>query len=107
MGGPSCTTPGNPVLDESNCKASPEPSPEPNPSTCAAPDWKGDGWCNLENNNAGCDYDGGDCCKATCVDADWGPSCTTPNNPILDESNCKASPGSSTTPTSTPISEPT
>ena len=22
----------------------------------------GDGFCNLENNNAGCDYDGGDCC---------------------------------------------
>lgn len=27
-----------------------------------------DGWCDDENNNQGCDYDGGDCCECTCVD---------------------------------------
>ncbi|CAN0528891.1 unnamed protein product, partial [Scytosiphon promiscuus] len=26
----------------------------------------GDGFCNSENNNASCDYDGGDCCGCTC-----------------------------------------
>ena len=29
---------------------------------CAVPEWKGDNYCDDENNNAGCDYDGGDCC---------------------------------------------
>ena len=27
----------------------------------------GDGWCNLENNNKECLYDGGDCCMCTCT----------------------------------------
>ncbi|CAM9139733.1 unnamed protein product, partial [Ectocarpus sp. 12 AP-2014] len=35
----------------------------------------GDGWCNEENNNEACGYDGGDCCECTCVapraDDDW------------------------------------
>lgn len=35
--------------------------------------WKGDRWCDDENNNPGCDYDGGDCCgdhvrKAFCTE---------------------------------------
>merc|ERR1711976_1005602 len=25
--------------------------------------WKGDGFCDDENNNEGCEYDGGDCCN--------------------------------------------
>ena len=25
--------------------------------------WKGDGYCDDENNNPGCEWDGGDCCK--------------------------------------------
>merc|ERR1712032_305326 len=32
---------------------------------CGAAKYKGDGNCDDENNNCGCDYDGGDCCKAT------------------------------------------
>jgi len=32
------------------------------PTGCAVPSWKGDGYCDDNNNNAGCDYDGGDCC---------------------------------------------
>ena len=32
------------------------------PAGCGAPHWKGDGFCDDENNNAGCAYDGGDCC---------------------------------------------
>ncbi|CAN0370169.1 unnamed protein product, partial [Ectocarpus sp. 8 AP-2014] len=27
----------------------------------------GNGWCDDENNNELCDYDGGDCCECTCV----------------------------------------
>ena len=31
-------------------------------SACEALDYKGDGNCDDDNNNDGCDYDGGDCC---------------------------------------------
>ena len=31
-------------------------------SGCKLPDFQGDGFCDDENNNAGCDFDGGDCC---------------------------------------------
>jgi len=30
--------------------------------TCGSPHWKGDNWCDDENNNCGCEWDGGDCC---------------------------------------------
>ena len=26
------------------------------------PQWKGDKWCDDDNNNCGCQWDGGDCC---------------------------------------------
>merc|ERR1712032_1814229 len=32
---------------------------------CAAPLYKGDGYCDDNNNNCGCAYDGGDCCGTT------------------------------------------
>ena len=32
------------------------------PEGCAKPKFKGDGNCDDANNNAACDYDGGDCC---------------------------------------------
>merc|ERR1712203_884454 len=32
--------------------------------SCGAPNWKGDGNCDDNNNNAGCTWDGGDCCGA-------------------------------------------
>ena len=31
-------------------------------SSCGSPQWKGDDFCDDDNNNAGCDFDGGDCC---------------------------------------------
>ena len=31
-------------------------------SGCSKPNYKGDGICDDENNNEGCDFDGGDCC---------------------------------------------
>ena len=30
--------------------------------------WLGNGACNRENNKIECDYDGGDCCRKTCID---------------------------------------
>ena len=30
--------------------------------TCGGPDYKGDGACDDNNNNCGCEWDGGDCC---------------------------------------------
>ena len=29
---------------------------------CAVPNWKGDSYCDDDNNTAACDWDGGDCC---------------------------------------------
>ena len=31
---------------------------------CGTATYQGDGYCDAENNNAGCDWDGGDCCGA-------------------------------------------
>merc|ERR1712032_672879 len=47
-----CLDPEN--LSDSNCKGG-----------CKLAAYQGDGNCDDENNNCGCDYDGGDCCKAT------------------------------------------
>merc|ERR1711962_1258223 len=35
----------------------------PPPSPCAIPEWQGDGYCDDENNNEECEYDGGGCCN--------------------------------------------
>ncbi|CAM9566132.1 unnamed protein product, partial [Ectocarpus sp. 4 AP-2014] len=45
---------------------------------CKYPRGIGNGWCDVENNNELCAYDGGDCCSCTCqndFDDDW--ACTT------------------------------
>merc|ERR1739848_276220 len=36
-----------------------------NQSRCGSDHYEGDGDCDDENNNAGCDWDGGDCCAST------------------------------------------
>ena len=73
------------------CGSSPTPSPPtptPPPSgctgSCGSPQWKGDDWCDDENNNCGCEWDGGDCCgdnvnttycsKCECLDPNAGGS---------------------------------
>jgi hypothetical protein len=33
---------------------------------CKAADYYSDGFCDAANNDAGCKYDGGDCCESTC-----------------------------------------
>ena len=34
----------------------------PSSTGCGSPNWKGDNYCDDDNNNAGCEWDGGDCC---------------------------------------------
>merc|ERR1712157_303169 len=46
---------------ECKCK-DPDNQGAPPPSKCKWDEYKGDGNCDDENNNKGCEYDGGDCC---------------------------------------------
>ena len=53
-----------------------EPTPETTPppiNGCGSPKWFQDGWCDDENNNAGCKWDGGDCCNNT--NPEWKEYC--------------------------------
>ena len=57
-------------------------------SGCENPSWQGDGYCDDENNNNGCDFDGGDCCGddvkttyCTVCDCLEGPPPTNPPPP--------------------------
>ena len=43
-------------------------------SGCARPDWQADNYCDDINNNAECNYDGGDCCGAN-VDTTYCQDC--------------------------------
>jgi len=75
------------------CEESGVTTTTPPPSSCGIPDDKGDGWCDDVNNNAGCNWDDGDCCppnsienpnwngacsKCKCLDPNAGGSTTTP-----------------------------
>ena len=42
---------------------SPPTTTESPVSGCANPKWKGDSFCDDGNNNAACQFDGGDCCN--------------------------------------------
>merc|ERR1712046_413140 len=48
-------------MGECKCK---DPNPKA-PHTCGSLVYKGDGNCDDDNNNKGCDFDGGDCCVKT------------------------------------------
>ena len=64
------------LLSQGSCGSAPAP-------VCYKNHWKGDKWCDDENNNEGCEWDGGDCCgpdvktkycsKCECLDPAWGP----------------------------------
>ena len=38
------------------------------------PSWIGDGYCDDETNNAGCHFDGGDCCGSN-INTEWCAEC--------------------------------
>ena len=44
------------------------------PGTCGNPSWKGDNYCDDENNYCGCEWDGGDCCGSN-VNTDYCSVC--------------------------------
>lgn len=55
----------------------PSESPTPSPMDSAYPDcagrdsWIGDGYCDTSTNTLECAWDGGDCCRCTCVEANY------------------------------------
>merc|ERR1712088_130368 len=70
------------------------PSPTPPSDACGFPQWQGDNYCDDENNNAGCGYDGGDCCgddvntqycsACECLDPSEQPTTAAPAPPPSD-----------------------
>merc|ERR1711997_41052 len=76
-GGGSTTT-GSPTTTEAPVSTTDVPT-----EGCGSPSWATDQWCDDENNNAECNYDGGACCNNTfggwdtyCTDCE----CKDPNN---------------------------
>jgi len=75
---PTTAAPSPPPSTEQPTEAPTEP-----PSGCGNDEWKGDGYCDDDNNNDACDYDGGDCCgnhvntyyctECECLDPDEQP----------------------------------
>ena len=41
---------------------------------CGSPTWKADNYCDDQNNNCGCDWDGGDCCGSN-VNTNYCSAC--------------------------------
>merc|ERR1712190_529192 len=54
---------------------------------CEQPNFKGDGFCDDGNNNAGCEFDGGDCCGPN-VSEDFCSVCECLNGPV-EEGGCE------------------
>merc|ERR1719273_2797508 len=52
----------------------PGPTTAPPPTTCGSPQWANDQWCDDENNNADCTWDGGACCNNDF--SGWDTYCT-------------------------------
>merc|ERR1712021_62204 len=69
--------------------APPPTTTAPPPTGCGSPTWAEDQWCDDENNNADCNWDGGACCNndfggwdnycsaCECLDPNGGGSTTT------------------------------
>merc|ERR1739848_319977 len=78
----SCAVAPSPPSPPPPSPSPPPPSPSPPSNGCGFPQWKGDGYCDDENNNDSCNYDGGDCCgddvntsfcsACQCLDPDFG-----------------------------------
>merc|ERR1712127_159197 len=63
------TPPGPTAAPPPTTAAAPPPS-----DGCGSPQWATDKWCDDENNNAGCNYDGGACCNNNAQG--WDNYCT-------------------------------
>merc|ERR1711862_685233 len=63
-GGDCCSTSVGGEVQKKYCTVCKclDPSPKKPKLKCAQPAYKGDGICDDGNNNAGCEFDGGDCC---------------------------------------------
>lgn len=83
-----------------DCRDPAAPAPPP-ADPCPVPSsWISDGYCDGAANNLDCDWDGGDCCAATCVDSVYlcgsaGLACLDPDVPttpaVPTEWSCSAS----------------
>ena len=64
-GGDCCEKSLGKAVTKSYCTACKclDPNPKAPPPACQLEQYKGDGHCDDGNNNAGCEYDGGDCCE--------------------------------------------
>merc|ERR1712038_773987 len=84
-----------------NLPPSPPPPPPPN-DACGSPQWFGDNYCDDDNNNEECGWDGGDCCgdnvntqycsACECLDPNAGGSTgttETPTDPPTTEEPCE------------------
>merc|ERR1711879_102684 len=70
------------------------------PGDCGSPSYKGDGNCDDDNNNCGCQYDGGDCCAKTVkggkVKTDYCKQCKCLDPDGQGDPNCPGKCGSPT-----------
>ena len=51
------------MFQGSDGTAPPPTTAAPPPTGCGSPQWAEDQWCDDENNNADCNWDGGACCN--------------------------------------------
>ena len=67
--------------------AAPTEAPTAAPSNCIT-HWIGDNYCDDQNNNAACQFDGGDCCNNS--NSGWNNYCSVSKKKML---HCKAGTG--------------
>merc|ERR1719291_448287 len=60
---PSTTTTAAPTTTTTTTTTTAAPTTTGTPSGCGSPQWAEDQWCDDENNNADCNWDGGACCN--------------------------------------------
>merc|ERR1712032_1233742 len=100
-GGDCCPKTNSGSINKKYCKVckclDPDNQSDPNcKGGCGAAKYKGDGNCDDENNNCGCQYDGGDCCKKSLgkpVNTKYCKQCKCIDPKNKGDPNCKGSCG--------------